>query len=172
MYGVLRDEVAQDHQHAVIGLAQLVDLRRAVLVQGAHRVAGDDQHAAPDDDVEPAGRGDREATAGGRQEDGVVPRHQAHEQHAAERRQRRVPAAVEVGRAQRRQRVEAQDHPLAVDDEVQEQADAEEGQEQPQLLVHFLEAAKLGFHRVPDRRLDEGAAEGKNSAGARRAYDN
>ena len=177
--GVFRDEVPEDHQHAMVGLAQLGDLGRAVLVERAHRVAGDDEDAAPDDDVEPAARRYVHPRRC-REEHGVVPRHQDHEQHAPKRRQRRVPASVEVRRAERRQGVEAEQHPLAVDCQVHQQADSEQRQEQPELLVHFLDAAEPRFHdcRAPGWGpsksklvLDEGRQPwraGKNSAAWRR----
>ena len=45
--GVLRDEVAEDEQHAVIGLAQFIDLRGLVVVQRAHGISRDDESRRP-----------------------------------------------------------------------------------------------------------------------------
>ena len=145
--GVLGDEVPQDHQHAVIGLTQLGDLRRAVLVERPHRVTGDNEDAAPDRDVEPAFGYERCVRRRGQQHR-VVPRHQADEQDAAEGGQRRVTPSIEVRRAERRKRVETEHHPLPVDCQVQQQADAEQGQQQPEFLVHFLDATEPRFHLV------------------------
>ena len=137
---VLRDEVAEDHQNAVIGVAQLGKLCGLVLVKRAHGVAGDDEHASPDRDVEPVRtrQGHRPPC---REEHRVVPGHDAHQQHAAECRQRPLPPAIQIRSPQRGERIEAEDHPLALDHEVQEQADEEQRQEDPQLLVHLFDAA-------------------------------
>ena len=112
---------AEEHQHAVVGLAQLVELDALVLVQRAHRVAGDDEHAAPDHQVEPAPTARSHPLPPPRGARGCRTS-SGHEQDAAKRRQRRVPASVEVRRAERRQGVEAEHHPLGVHRQVQQQA--------------------------------------------------
>ena len=139
---VLRDEVAEDEQNAMIGLAELVDLRGLVFVERAHRVAGHDQDAAPDSDVEPARRPEAGARARGREEDRVVPGHQDDQEHAAQRGQRRVPTAVVVGRPERREGVEAQHHPLAVYHQVQEQTDREQREQNPELFVDLFDPSE------------------------------
>jgi hypothetical protein len=170
--GVLRDEVPQDHQHAVVRLAQLADLRGAVLVERAHRISGDDQNAAPHRDVQPAAGSARHGRRG-REQHRVVPGHEADEQHAAERGQRGLPPAVQIGGSERRQRVEAQDHPLTVDDHVQQQADEEQGQEDPQLLVDLFERAEVCFHCWMGARGARGPSQSRGrTAGTHSDCDN
>ena len=77
----------------------------------------------------------------------VVPGHQDHEQDAAQRGQRRMPAAVVVGRPEGGQRVEAEDHPLPIDDEVEQQADGEQRQQNPKLFVDLFDPSERSSHR-------------------------
>ena len=77
----------------------------------------------------------------------VVPGHQDDQQDAAQRGQRRVPAAVVVGRPEGRERVETQHHPLAVDDEVEQQADREQREQHPKLFVDLFDPSERSFHR-------------------------
>ena len=142
--GVLRHEVAQDHQHAVIGLAQLSYLRVLALAQAAHHVAGDEQRAAPHHHVEPLVQARARCERPGlKMKCGAVHQEQDHHQHARERGERGVPLAIQVRRAERRQHVEAEHHPLRCEHLVQEQCNRKQRQQYPQLLVHPFEAADL-----------------------------
>ena len=149
---VLRDEVPQQHQHAVVGFAQLVELRGRVLVQRAHQVAGDDQDAAPGRQVEPRRHRRRGARAGPAEEIRRGREERDH-QHAGERRQRGVAPAVQVRRAERRQRVEAEHHALRVQDEVQDQRDDEHRKNEPQFLVHSFEVTQNAARGCGGRTL-------------------
>ena len=82
-----------------------------------------------------------EVPAACREEHRVVPRHDADEQNAAERRQRALATPIQIRRAKRGQRVEAEDHALALNHEVQKQTNEEQRQEDPQLLVHLFDAS-------------------------------
>ena len=89
--------------------------------------------------------------AAGAPVDRVAEQQQAdHQQHARKRRERAVPPAVEVGRRNRRQYVEAQDHPLGGNHLVQEQGDRKQRQDDPQLFVDALQGAGQvqSFHGV------------------------
>ena len=135
---VFRDEVAQEPQDTVVGLTQLAELMVLVLVHRAHQITGHDEHAAPRREVEP--RRGRQRAAGPAEE--ARGRRQEHDhQHAAERGQRGMPSTVEIGRSDRRHHVEAEHHPLRIDQEVQEQRDDEHREDEPQLFVHLLEMA-------------------------------
>ena len=69
------------------------------------------------------------------------------EEHARKRRQRPVPAAVEIRRGDGRQHVEAEDHSLRRDQVIQEQRDRKQREYDPQLLVDALKRTRQdSFH--------------------------
>ena len=141
--GVLRDEVAQDHQHAVVGLAQLADLRVLALVERAHQVAGDDEQP-PQTVMSSHCEAGRQPAMPGRRPSSTRCGTSAAARRAGrwQRGQRRVPPAVEIRRAERRQHVEAEHHPLRRAPG-SAAGDAEKRQEDPQLLVHPFDLAEL-----------------------------
>ena len=76
-------------------------------------------------------------------------REKGDQEDAGERRQRGMTAAVKIGGADCRQRVEAQQHPLSIDEHVEEECDDEHRQDEPQLFVYDFEVVnRARSHRM------------------------
>ena len=114
--GIFGDEVPQNHQHAVIGVAQFADSCRVAVIQGAHGEGGKNQRPAPYLDVEPLLRAEHLHAMS--KQIWIHNHDQNHEQDAGQRSERGVTPSIMVGGEQGRKGIEAEQHATVGDQKI------------------------------------------------------